>query len=200
MARNDDKPGGFAVTRRDFLKSAGVVSAVTAAATPELEAQTAAGGGTGVGPGEVPITLMVNGKRAGSPDRAARHAARRAADARRPDRQQARLRSRRLRRVHDDRRRPSGLLLLDACDRGAGQADPQRRRPRQRRHAPPGAAGLLRQGRADVRLLHARLHHGERRPAREESDADARTDSTRASTATSAAAARSPASSKPSPA
>jgi len=63
MARNDDKPGGFAVTRRDFLKSAGVVSAVTAAATPELEAQTAAAGSAGVGPGEVPITLMVNGKR-----------------------------------------------------------------------------------------------------------------------------------------
>jgi len=63
MARKDDKPGGFAVTRRDFLKSAGVVSAVTAAASPELEAQTAAGGAAGVGPGEVPISLMVNGKR-----------------------------------------------------------------------------------------------------------------------------------------
>ena len=63
MARKDDKPGGFAVTRRDFLKSAGVVSAVTAAASPELEAQTAAGGAAGVGPGEVPITLTVNGKR-----------------------------------------------------------------------------------------------------------------------------------------
>src|SRR6476660_7862305 len=65
MARKDDKPGGFAVTRRDFLKSAGVVSAVTAAASPELEAQTAAGGAAGVGPGEVPISLMVNGKRVG---------------------------------------------------------------------------------------------------------------------------------------
>jgi xanthine dehydrogenase YagT iron-sulfur-binding subunit len=63
MARKDDKPGGFAVTRRDFLKSAGVVSAVTAAASPELEAQTAVGGSAGVGPGEVPITLTVNGKR-----------------------------------------------------------------------------------------------------------------------------------------
>jgi aerobic-type carbon monoxide dehydrogenase small subunit (CoxS/CutS family) len=40
-----------------------VVSAVTAAASPELEAQTAAGGSAGVGPGEVPITLTVNGKR-----------------------------------------------------------------------------------------------------------------------------------------
>ena len=41
MARNDDKPSGFAVNRREFLKSAGVVSAVTAAAAPpEVEAQT----------------------------------------------------------------------------------------------------------------------------------------------------------------
>jgi xanthine dehydrogenase YagT iron-sulfur-binding subunit len=63
MARKDDKPGGFAVTRRDFLKSAGVVSAVTAAATPELEAQRAAATGGAIGPGEVPVRLMVNGKR-----------------------------------------------------------------------------------------------------------------------------------------
>ena len=64
MARKkDDKPSGFNVSRRDFLKSAGVVSAVTAAASPAgVEAQ-----GTGavdaVGPGEVPVRLMVNGKR-----------------------------------------------------------------------------------------------------------------------------------------
>jgi xanthine dehydrogenase YagT iron-sulfur-binding subunit len=63
MARKDDKPGGFAVTRRDFLKSAGVVSAVTAAATPELEAQSTATGGSALGPGEVPVRLTVNGKR-----------------------------------------------------------------------------------------------------------------------------------------
>ena len=62
MARKKDEPGGFAVTRRDFLKSAGVVSAVTAAATPaELEAQRAAAAGV-VGPGEVPVRLTVNGK------------------------------------------------------------------------------------------------------------------------------------------
>jgi xanthine dehydrogenase YagT iron-sulfur-binding subunit len=63
MARKDDKPGGFAVTRRDFLKSAGVVSAVTAAATPEIDAQGFAGGAGAAGPGEVPVRLMVNGKR-----------------------------------------------------------------------------------------------------------------------------------------
>ena len=63
MARKKDKPAGFAFSRRDFLKSAGVVSAVTAAAAPpEIEAQGAAAGG-GVGPGEVPVRLMVNGKR-----------------------------------------------------------------------------------------------------------------------------------------
>ncbi|MEO8520525.1 MAG: (2Fe-2S)-binding protein [Acidobacteriota bacterium] len=63
MARKDDKPGGFAVSRRDFLKSAGVVSAVTAAAAPpELDAQGVAAGAA-AGPGEVPVRLMVNGKR-----------------------------------------------------------------------------------------------------------------------------------------
>jgi xanthine dehydrogenase YagT iron-sulfur-binding subunit len=64
MARKkDDKPNGFNVSRRDFLKSAGVVSAVTAAASPAgVEAQ-GAGAVNAVGPGEVPVRLMVNGKR-----------------------------------------------------------------------------------------------------------------------------------------
>jgi xanthine dehydrogenase YagT iron-sulfur-binding subunit len=64
MARKkDDKPSGFSVSRRDFLKSAGVVSAVTAAATPAgVEAQGAGTAGA-VGPGEVPVRLMVNGRR-----------------------------------------------------------------------------------------------------------------------------------------
>ena len=51
------------VSRRDFLKSAGVTSlatAVTAAGAAETEAQT---GPRVVGPGDVPVTLMVNGKR-----------------------------------------------------------------------------------------------------------------------------------------
>src|SRR6187397_1161949 len=62
MAGKDEKKSAFAVNRREFLKSAGVVSAVTAAATtPEAEAQVA--GARPVGPGEVPVTLMVNGKR-----------------------------------------------------------------------------------------------------------------------------------------
>jgi xanthine dehydrogenase YagT iron-sulfur-binding subunit len=63
MARKKDKPAGLTFNRRDFLKSAGVVSAVTAAVSPpEVEAQGAGAAGV-VGPGEVPVRLTVNGKR-----------------------------------------------------------------------------------------------------------------------------------------
>jgi xanthine dehydrogenase YagT iron-sulfur-binding subunit len=51
------------VSRRDFLKSAGVTSlatAVTTVAAPDAVAQTDP---RVVGPGDVPVTLMVNGKR-----------------------------------------------------------------------------------------------------------------------------------------
>jgi xanthine dehydrogenase YagT iron-sulfur-binding subunit len=51
------------VSRRDFLKSAGVTSlatAVTSAGVADAEAQT---GPRVLGPGDVPVTLMVNGKR-----------------------------------------------------------------------------------------------------------------------------------------
>ena len=51
------------VSRRDFLKSAGVgglARAVTSTTAAEAQAQT---GPPVVGPGEVPVTLMVNGKR-----------------------------------------------------------------------------------------------------------------------------------------
>src|SRR5512141_2442012 len=49
------------VSRRDFLKSAGVTSLATAVTTATVaEAQT---GPRVVGPGDVPVTLMVNGKR-----------------------------------------------------------------------------------------------------------------------------------------
>ncbi len=62
MARRGKKPENFSVSRRDFLKTAGVVSAVTAAVSPaEAEAQAAAV--RAVGPGEVPVRLTVNGKR-----------------------------------------------------------------------------------------------------------------------------------------
>src|SRR4051794_8777282 len=51
------------VSRRDFLKSAGVgglATAVTSTTAAEAQAQT---GPPVVGPGEVPVTLTVNGKR-----------------------------------------------------------------------------------------------------------------------------------------
>jgi aerobic-type carbon monoxide dehydrogenase small subunit (CoxS/CutS family) len=60
MAPKDDNPDGFSVSRRNFLKSTGVASlAATALASTEAEAQT---GPAAVGPGEVPVRLMVNGK------------------------------------------------------------------------------------------------------------------------------------------
>ncbi len=62
-----DKPDRVSVSRRDFLKTAGVGSlatAVTAAGAPGVEAVEAqAGGPRVVGPGEVPVALTVNGKR-----------------------------------------------------------------------------------------------------------------------------------------
>src|SRR6266545_4855354 len=57
------KPEHFNVSRRDFLKTAGVGSlatAVTAGGESEVDAQT---GARVLGPGDVPVTLMVNGKR-----------------------------------------------------------------------------------------------------------------------------------------
>jgi xanthine dehydrogenase YagT iron-sulfur-binding subunit len=59
MALKDDKPES--VSRRNFLKSAGVASlAASVAGAPEAEAQA---GAPVVGPGDVPVRLMVNGRR-----------------------------------------------------------------------------------------------------------------------------------------
>jgi len=58
-----EKPERFSVSRRDFLKTAGVGSlatAVTAATAVEVDAQA---GPRVVGPGDVPVSLMVNGKK-----------------------------------------------------------------------------------------------------------------------------------------
>ena len=58
------KPEHFSVSRRDFLKTAGVGSLATAVtAVGEAEVAAQSGGVRAVGPGEVPITLTVNGKR-----------------------------------------------------------------------------------------------------------------------------------------
>src|SRR6188508_2473918 len=59
-----DKPERFSVSRRDFLKSAGVtgIAAGVVGGVAEIDAQTAAGAGV-LGPGDVPVQLMVNGRR-----------------------------------------------------------------------------------------------------------------------------------------
>ena len=64
MAPKDEKPDKterFSVSRRDFLKSAGVTGiAATVIGDREAEAQT---GARVLGPGDTPVQLMVNGKR-----------------------------------------------------------------------------------------------------------------------------------------
>ena len=52
----------MSVSRRDFLKSAGVTGLATAVTTVAVPADAQTGPRV-VGPGEVPVTLMVNGKR-----------------------------------------------------------------------------------------------------------------------------------------
>ena len=60
MAPKDDKSDSIGVSRRNFLKSTGVVGlAASVVGGREAEAQT---GPRAVGPGEVPVRLTVNGK------------------------------------------------------------------------------------------------------------------------------------------
>jgi aerobic-type carbon monoxide dehydrogenase small subunit (CoxS/CutS family) len=61
MAPKDEKPDGFNVSRRNFLKSTGVVSLAASVVSPP-EAEAAQAGPPAVGPGEVPVRLTVNGK------------------------------------------------------------------------------------------------------------------------------------------
>ena len=60
MARKKDSSDGVDVSRRNFLKSTGVVSIAATVITPAgLDAQA---GPREVGPGEVPVRLTVNGR------------------------------------------------------------------------------------------------------------------------------------------
>src|SRR6185436_16320114 len=63
MSEKDDRPH---FSRRDFLKSAGVgglATAVTTIGPPGVDDAEAQTGPRVVGPGDVPVALMVNGKR-----------------------------------------------------------------------------------------------------------------------------------------
>ena len=65
MAPKDECPEklkGFSVSRRDFLKTAGA-SSLAAAVVGVTEADRQSAGPAVVGPGAVPVQLMVNGKR-----------------------------------------------------------------------------------------------------------------------------------------
>ena len=58
-----DKPDRVSVSRRDFLKTAGVGSLATAVTTAGAAAAEAQAGARVVGPGDVLVALTVNGKR-----------------------------------------------------------------------------------------------------------------------------------------
>src|SRR5580765_4076307 len=60
MARKDDEPVGANLSRRNFLKSTGVASVAAAVISPSESA--AQSGPPAVGPGEVPVRLIVNGR------------------------------------------------------------------------------------------------------------------------------------------
>jgi xanthine dehydrogenase YagT iron-sulfur-binding subunit len=63
LPEQPEQPPRFSVSRRDFLKTAGISSlAASVVGVADAEAQTT-GGARVVGPGEVPVQLMVNGKR-----------------------------------------------------------------------------------------------------------------------------------------
>src|SRR5262245_33573873 len=60
MASKDDSPDGINLSRRNFLKSTGVVGiAATVIAPPDSLVQS---GPAAVGPGDVPVKLTVNGR------------------------------------------------------------------------------------------------------------------------------------------
>src|SRR5262245_11441159 len=62
MASKDNKADGVNVSRRNFLKSTGVVGlAATVVGSPEA-AEAAQSGPQAIGPGEVPVRLIVNGR------------------------------------------------------------------------------------------------------------------------------------------
>jgi len=66
MSAKDDTPEKaerFGVSRRDFLKTAGVGSLATAVTTVGAEEVQAQAGPRVAGPGEVPVSLTVNGRR-----------------------------------------------------------------------------------------------------------------------------------------
>ena len=128
--------------------------------------------------------------------RAAGDAARRPAQPPRPDGREAGVRPRRLRRLHRAARRRAGEVLHDARGRRGGPRDHDGRGHRHAREDEPAAAGVRREGRAAVRLLHARLRgRGHRLPGEAPESRRSRRSST-ASRAISAAAARTAASSR----
>ena len=158
--RDTPKDDGFTPSRREFFKTVGAGSlagAVVTAVAGEAEARPAA-----AGPGEVPITLTINGQR---------HALRVEPRVTLLDAMRTRLELTGQKRVCDRGACGACTVIVDgrtyySCSLLAIEAQGRNirtgRRARPGRHAPRRAAGLLRPRRADVRVLHAGLRDGRR--------------------------------------
>ena len=160
------------VSRRDFFKTVGVGSIATAvvAGVRDAEAQ----GPAPVGPGDVPITLTINGQR---------HQLSVEPRVTLLDAMRTRLEITGQKRVCDRGACGACTVIIDgrtyySCSMLAIEAQGKNIRTvdglANGNDAASGAAGVLRQRRLDVRLLHAGLRDGDGRAAREESESDAR--------------------------
>ena len=109
--------------------------------------------------------MTVNGDRYEAEVEAAHDARRLPARHARAHRHARRLRARRLRRLHGALERQGGALVHHARGAGRRRRDRDRRGPRRRRHAAPDPAGVPREARPAVRLLHAGLHDVDLRAA-----------------------------------
>ena len=192
MAPKDDKqdaPERAGLSRRAFLKSTGVGSlAVGVVSVGEADAQTPV---RTVGPGEVPVTLTVNGKRIElkiEPRVTLLDAMRQRADLTGNKRGCDRGACGACTMIVDGR-------TVYSCSTLAIEVQGKQIRTVDGLSAGntlhPVQQAFCDARRADVRLLHARLHHGDRRPSRKKSAADPKNSPRRDSTATSAAAGRS---------
>ena len=187
MKESPSTPGAGGISRRGFLKTAGV----GVAATSLLDAK--AGGvrlqeGPPVLKGETERRLQAERRREGRQGRHRHHPPRAPAGSARPDGHQDGVRPRVVRRLHGAPRREARELVPAARGRRRGQRRQDHRGPREGRRAPPAAAGVRRRGRAPVRLLHA--GHGDvlQGAARQERGARRARTSRTPSPATSAAA------------
>ena len=161
------------VSRRDFFKTVGVGSIATAVVAGVREGE-AAQGPAAIGPGEVAVTLTINGRR---------HQLQVEPRVTLLDAMRTRLDITGPKRVCDRGACGACTVIIEgrtyySCSMLAVEAQGKNIRTVDGlvagQHAASGAAGVLRQRRLDVRLLHAGLRDVDGRAAREDAEPHAR--------------------------